>query len=168
VRFRLLLLDASRWTEGCGEPAPAPLVDEPRAAEFAGRALAVRRRALCRRLQGLDWSDPTARHKARIAAKKMRYAAEFFLGLGPKSRSDRYPPFIDALSDMQDGLGRLNDLVVAEAMIPRALDAVDVAQAERVSYAAGMMMGLNLAGVGKLAKSTRRASRAFIDAPVWW
>jgi hypothetical protein len=37
-----------------------------------------------------------------------------------------------------------------------------------VGYAAGVVMGGNLAGVGKLGKAARRASRAFLDAPIWW
>jgi inorganic triphosphatase YgiF len=169
-RFRLLLLDAARWVEGCADAAPDIDVPAIRAADFAADALASRRRALCRRIEGLDWTDPVARHKVRIAAKKMRYASEFFLGMGPKSRSDRYRPFLAALAAMQDKLGRLNDLSVAEPMILHILDAArdPGSGADRVGYAAGVVMGGNLAGVGKLGKAARRASRAFLDAPIWW
>jgi inorganic triphosphatase YgiF len=171
-RFRLMLLDAARWVEGCGDPEPR-LVARAQgacAADYAAKALASRRRALCKRIDDLDWGDPFARHKARIAAKKMRYASEFFLGLGPKSRSDRYRPFVEALSEMQDKLGRLNDLAVAEAMVlhtlEAALDSPD--RTQRIGYAAGVVMGRNLARADKLAKSARRASGAFVRTPVWW
>ncbi|HEY2177929.1 MAG TPA: CHAD domain-containing protein [Caulobacteraceae bacterium] len=172
-RFRLMLLDAARWVEGCGEPAEPALIARAQgafAADFAARALAARRKALCKRIEDLDWGDPFARHKVRIAAKKMRYASEFFLGLGPKSRSGRYRPFVEALSEMQDKLGRLNDLSVAETMILHTLEAaLDTRDgAQRIGYAAGVVMGRNLAHSDKLARSARRASRAFADTPVWW
>ena len=171
-RFRLLLLDAARWVEGCGDAEPMRLEGEDarRADDFAAEALSSRRRALCRRIDGLDWSDPVARHKVRIAAKQMRYASEFFVALGPKSRSDRYQPFLKALSAMQDKLGRLNDLAVAEPMILGVLEGARDSRvgADKVGYAAGMMMGANLAVSGKLARSARRTSHAFLDTPIWW
>jgi inorganic triphosphatase YgiF len=171
-RFRLMLLEATRWIEGCAEPGPAlasPLAEMP-AAEFAALALSGRRRALARRVESLDWEDPFARHKVRIAAKKMRYAAEFFVGLGPKSRSDRYRPFVDALAKMQSKLGRLNDLSVAEPMIFHALDNSPETRGrpERVGYVAGMVMGRSLAKTEKLSKSARRASHAFLGVQTWW
>jgi inorganic triphosphatase YgiF len=171
-RFRLLLLDAARWVEDCGAPEPALVTDDLArcAAEFATGALDDRRRALCRRIADLDWNDPFARHKLRIAAKKMRYASEFFLGLGPKSRSDRYRHFVKALAKMQDSLGRLNDLSVAEPLILATLGAAadPAAPAERLGYAAGVVMGRNLARSDKLAKSARRAGHTFLNTPMWW
>ena len=169
-RFRLMLLDAARWVEGCGD---APSVSDSlsiQAADFAADALAAQRRLLCRRIERLDWRDPIARHKVRIAAKKMRYASEFFLDLGPKGKSDRYRPFVKALADMQDKLGRLNDLTVAEPIILDALGAAPnaAAAADRVGYAAGLVMGRNLATAGRLTKSARRTGRAFVNTPTWW
>ncbi len=167
-RFRLLLLDAAHWIEGELEPAVGQ--EDPRAADFAATALAKRRHALRRHLEALDWNDPFERHKARIAAKKMRYASEFFLDMGPRSRSDRYKPFVKALSALQDDLGRLNDFTVAEPMLPTILQSAtsEAVEAERVGYAAGLILGRDLAQAPKLTKSARRASRAFLDMPIWW
>ena len=163
-RFRLLLLDAARWIEG--DAAPTSDEADPPVAAFAVQALDKQRQTLRARLKKLDWSDAEARHKARIAAKKMRYASEFFLDLGPKSRADDYRPFVKALAVLQDKLGALNDLTVAEPMIPSLLRGAP--DAERVAYAAGLIMGRDLAGADHLAKSAKRASRAFLDMPAWW
>ena len=169
-RFRLLLLEAARWIETELDLAPAHDNADPRAADFAHQALGEQRRALRRRLENLDWSDPEARHKTRIAAKKMRYASEFFLDLGPRSRASGYRPFIKTLSVLQDRFGRLNDLAVAEPMIPIVLGAADAepADARTVAYAAGLIMGRALAKSRGLTKSARRASADFLDAPIWW
>ena len=67
-------------------------------------------RRLRKRIEGLDENDAPARHRVRIAAKKARYAAEFFHDLLPGKAAKRY---IRALSALQDKLGLLNDLAVA-------------------------------------------------------
>ncbi|HEY1448670.1 MAG TPA: CHAD domain-containing protein [Caulobacteraceae bacterium] len=169
-RFRLLLLDVARWIETELDPALAHHDTGPRAADFAHDALGEQRRALRRRLETLDWSDPEARHKTRIAAKKMRYASEFFLDLGPRSRASSYRPFIKSLAVLQDRFGRLNDLAVAEPMIPVVLGATiaEPAEAQKVAYAAGLIMGRALGKSKGLTKSARRAGAEFLDAPIWW
>lgn len=52
--------------------------------------------------------SPEARHALRVQLKRLRYASEHFSGLVPMPRS-----FQAGLADLQDGLGRLNDQVVA-------------------------------------------------------
>ena len=167
-RFRLLLLDAARFIEGDVRPGLEPGEADPAVEVFATEALEKQRRALRKGLESLDWAEPYARHKVRIAAKKMRYASEFFLDIGPKSRSERYRPFVKTLSALQDGLGALNDLTVAEPMIPELLRQAAAPDAERVAYAAGLILGRDLAGAGKLARSAKRAGRDFLETPTWW
>ena len=55
--------------------------------------------------------DDHRRHRARIAAKKVRYAIEFFASLYPR-RAVRH--YVDALTELQDDLGWPNDAVVAD------------------------------------------------------
>ncbi len=169
-RFRLLLLDAARWVETAVEIDYAHGRGDPPVADFAGEALARRRRALRRRLGALDWREPLERHKTRIAAKKMRYASEFFVGMGPASRADAYVPFIKSLSRLQDELGSLNDLTVAEPLVPAVLEGAPMEGPDlrRVGYAAGLIMGRSLARSKKLTRSARRAGDTFLGTPTWW
>ena len=169
-RFRLLLLDAARWVETGVVVDFAPGGGDRSAADFAAEALAKRRKALRRRLRTLDWRDPLERHKTRIAAKKMRYASEFFVGMGPASRTDAYDPFVKSLARLQDELGGLNDLTMAEPLVPAVLENVPLEgpDVRRVGYAAGLIMGRRLARSKKLTRSAQRAGDAFLDAPTWW
>ena len=64
----------------------------------------------------------------RIAAKKLRYAAEFFEPLY-KAHAKRHRRFITAMSGLQDELGSLNDLATAPDMLS-ALGLSDVVGAE--------------------------------------
>lgn len=58
--------------------------------------------------------DEAARHRVRIAAKHMRYATEFFMGLYGEGKTKRY---VKALAAVQKDLGRLNDYVTAQRLL---------------------------------------------------
>ena len=75
--------------------------------------------------------DDRERHKARIAAKNLRYAGEFFTSLYEGKRATRRrKTFLDALETLQDDLGDLNDRVTAPSVFKRlGLDKLDVANA---------------------------------------
>src|SRR3974377_2506317 len=66
----------------------------------------------------LDALDPQHRHKLRIQAKKLRYAAEFFGPAFPHKKSmRRRKDFIESLQQLQDALGELNDIAVNEKLL---------------------------------------------------
>lgn len=66
--------------------------------------------------------DAEAKHEVRIALKKLRYAGEFFRSLYPRKDVKK---FRDALTDMLDLLGKLNDLTVARGLCATLMDAAD-------------------------------------------
>ncbi|WP_246749933.1 CHAD domain-containing protein [Mesorhizobium caraganae] len=83
------------------------------------------------RFSGRAWTDPIRGCRNRwIAAKKLRYAAEFFEPLyESKAETKRHRRFITAMKDLQDQLGSLNDLATAADMLA-ALELSDVAGAK--------------------------------------
>jgi len=91
-----------------GSPAAA-MVDTP-AREFASRLLERRQGTLLQRGASLPHAPADERHAARIAAKKLRYATEFFADLFSGKRARAYRK---ALTHLQDVLGVLNDATVA-------------------------------------------------------
>ncbi|MCJ2090545.1 CHAD domain-containing protein [Methylobacterium sp. E-005] len=114
-QWRSLIIDLAGWVE------TGAWITHPSAAEdgkdFAVRVLDKARGRLKTRGRGLKHLDPHTRHRARIAAKKLRYGAEFFSGLYHKKKAQRrQAKFGDALSDLQDHLGALNDLETARSM----------------------------------------------------
>ncbi len=72
--------------------------------------------------EDFDDLDAEAKHELRIALKKLRYAGEFFRSLYPRKDVKR---FRDALTDLLDLLGKLNDLTVARALCGRLMEAED-------------------------------------------
>lgn len=117
-RFARLMLGLGGWYVGARWRGPhsgrrqrkldAPLV------KFARKVMARDQAALLRKGRRLPQADPAERHRVRIAAKKTRYASEFFQSLQP---SKRVRPYIAALADLQDTLGWLNDAAVADGLL---------------------------------------------------
>jgi CHAD domain-containing protein len=61
--------------------------------------------------------DDAARHRVRIEAKKLRYAAEFFGALFPDKTAKRERKrFANAIEAMLDTLGELNDIATASTL----------------------------------------------------
>jgi inorganic triphosphatase YgiF len=85
--------------------------------EFAGAVLERRHRKLRKRAAGIARATPEERHACRIAAKRLRYAAEFFAPVYSGKRAKRY---IGALEKIQDILGAVNDAATTERLLEEA------------------------------------------------
>ena len=136
--------DQTQWREG--------LDDERRDAlrmpvsEFAAQALYERHRKLMKRGRHLPDLDPGTRHRARIAAKKLRYAMEFFATLYEKKTLQNYAA---TLTQLQDDLGWRNDLAVANGLL-RDLAATTPDAAIGAAYARGFLASRMAGDYGKL------------------
>lgn len=159
---RLLMIDILEWSEVGAwrmEPAPgaAPLLVMP-ARAFASSVLDRYRRRLKKRGRGLATLDPESRHRARIEAKKLRYAAEFFRSLFErKKESRRAETFLSALEDLQEGLGALNDIATGEALA-------------RTLAARGIDLPATATGQDepRLLHQAEKAYDRFVDAKPFW
>jgi triphosphatase len=102
---------AAGWRQSSAEPTLAALA-EP-VAWRATQILARYHHRLLKRCRHLLKGTPRQRHRVRLAAKRARYAAEFFqpLNLGVGKR------YIQVVRALQDDLGLLNDAVVAKRLL---------------------------------------------------
>lgn len=117
-RYQHLIKELSDWIETRAwrdELAPKrrdrlklPAVD------LARTVLASERRRLIKRGRALKTADDAQRHRVRIAAKRTRYAVEFFASLF-SGRVVR--PYLAALSGLQSELGAMNDGAVARRLL---------------------------------------------------
>lgn len=87
-------------------------------AKFAKRRLGKRAVQVLQLANCPQENFMTAQHRLRIAFKHLRYAIEFFSALLPQAKSQDYH---QAAAGLQDLLGRMNDLVVAEQISHIAL-----------------------------------------------
>jgi triphosphatase len=82
--------------------------------ELARQILDRWHKQLRKRGRNLTHLSVAERHAVRIAAKKLRYAAEFFSGLYAQKQAQVY---LDALAGLQDGLGMLNDIATTHRLL---------------------------------------------------
>lgn len=118
VRYTRLMLGLQRWLLTCGwregsTPRQRRALEQP-LPRFAKQALRQRQRRLRKRGKLLLSGTPDERHQIRIAAKKTRYAAEFFASL---FKAGKVRAYVKPLSRLQDVLGVLNDLQVADGLL---------------------------------------------------
>ena len=108
VLFAAALANAS-GANAAGDAGHAVHLARP-ARDYARPLLRRRHRDLVALGADLAHATPETRHAARLAAKKLRYAAEFFASLYPSKRTRSYRR---ALAALQDELGLWNDTAVA-------------------------------------------------------
>ncbi len=133
-RTRHMMLDLAEWIARAGWPDRRGSGDD----DVSARAFAITALDRCSRRakkRGRDLADldDADRHAARKAAKKLRYAAEFFGSLFVRKRERRrYARFIASLQVLQDQLGALNDLATAALVLER-LSVADDPEARRLT-----------------------------------
>jgi triphosphatase len=123
ARYTALLLALGAWIAGEGWKQ-AGLPSEPLAQAVRKAAPQLVQHAAARvrkRARAYDLHRPECLHKVRIAAKKERYAREFFDAVGHGKRAARRH---DLLADMQDELGTINDSAVARDLVAQLRDRV--------------------------------------------
>jgi triphosphatase len=136
-RFTVLMLNAALFFQSLPAHQTMGAEAPQRARDFACAMLGRRHRALCKRgKRHLRDAAPAERHEARIVAKQLRYAAEFFAPLFSSRRAEQY---IKTLSRLQGVLGRLNDLATAKVLIDDMAPAGNTPPA--LAHAVGMLRG---------------------------
>lgn len=174
-KTRKLMIDLLAWIEAGPwltgpEGRSAGLRDAP-IGGYAAQILDTRFRKLRKMGKRLGTLDPTARHRVRIEAKKLRYAAEFFSALNAgKTDRRRYESFLKTMKAFQDYLGELNDLHTGHEMaedLARSAERNGVAQ-PTVLFAAGHLSGEQDEQFVPLLKGAVKAYEAFADTPRFW
>jgi inorganic triphosphatase YgiF len=151
ARFRALMIDVAAWVETGSWLAASPTP----AKAFAAHALQARLQKVQKGGKHLAAADDAARHRLRIEAKKLRYAAEAFASLYGRKSAGR---FISRVKDLQTTLGDLNDLAVAGALVGSLKLDPDAA------FAAGELVGLRMAGKARLIAKAEKAFKRLMDA----
>jgi triphosphatase len=175
LRFRDLALDTAAWIEtGDWTRNPDDAAGMLRQRPFAAEAAEQLRRQWKKILKSgkhLDRLDPQHRHKLRIQAKKLRYAAEFFAPAFRRKRAIRHKKdFVAGLQQLQDALGELNDIAVNEKLLEQlGEDAGAKRHGGRVRKAfVGRLSGREEARIAPVLKEAERAYAAFAKAKPFW
>jgi triphosphatase len=156
-RYQRLLLQLGIWMEQASASTHNMTLDE-----FASTILQKRHRQL--RKHGKRWHGMSGeeRHAARIAAKKLRYAAEFFASLYSK---DQTQPYLRRLARLQDTLGELNDMAVTDRLIARLMGARPSRELGEVPL---VVMNWNAQSTRRKLKKLKTRWNRFADTAPFW
>lgn len=169
--FRRFMVDLSAWIEA------GPWLTRSESAEargqdvraFAAAELRRRRRAVRRKGRHLDALDAPARHRVRIAAKKLRYASEFFAELTCGRRAERrHHRFVARLETLQGVLGELNDIETGRGLAERIAEGRPGGEAPDIAFAAGHAVGEQDEREAALLRDAVKAHSRFSDAKPFW
>jgi len=156
--------DLQEWIEhGAWRTCHQDLRHE-RLRRFAVRRLDRKLRKFRKRSRHLDSLAPRPRHKVRIAAKQLRYGFEFLapLAKGPKARA-RWKQLVEPLKEMQDALGKLNDMRSETRIAPRI-----ARESRSAAFAAGRFMGAEHARAAALLRQAAKAARRLRRRQLFW
>lgn len=171
--FRALIWSACRLAilpDWDSEPAEAaadgPTAPVARLRPFAAATLARRWRQLKRRGAAIETLDAEALHEMRLAAKRLRYAAELFAPLWPGKPARR---FLKRLAVLQEALGLANDTHVARALAAGLGQPAEPAGSGRAgAWAVGLAEGFALARGAGARRDAIRAWGGLRKAEPFW
>lgn len=156
-----LALRRKAWRDGARDDATRT-GDPGSAREFAARALDRLHRRAVKKCQGLAALTPEQRHRARIALKKARYAAEFFETLfDAPARARRY---LRSLGKIQESLGADNDAAAAA----RLLREIEADGGGQTAFASGFVRGWRAHEQALSAAGAKRSEKLVKKLEPFW
>ena len=161
-RFTLLILttvgwiEAGRWASDSNTSAAMPIRD------YARLSLTKQDKRLRRSATDHPERLPDEPlHRLRILCKQLRYTGEFFTTLFPRRESAAN---LAALAALQDLLGQLNDIAVAQARLTGLPSAADGG----LAWAAGLIAGWHAGRRPELRGQVAKLWRRYAKAPRYW
>jgi inorganic triphosphatase YgiF len=152
-----------RWREQPVDESSARLFAPAR--ELAAELLARRDRKARSLGESVDGLPLAALHRLRIRVKRLRYASELLGSLYPDRRRKRY---LERLSELQDRLGQLADLVTVQRLLADLIERVAPEQRPGCARAAGFVEGWATADAARATRRIGRAWRAFARTRPFW
>jgi inorganic triphosphatase YgiF len=163
-RFQLSLrhwIESRGWRNELATGSLAVLLQP--APKFAAGVLGRWHRKALKRGAHFRHLHPNARHRLRVALKKLRYAVEFFqavYGDGGPSKA-----YLECLEKLQDGLGHANDASVAWPFLCTLAGDRLTAEAQRTI---GAVMGWQARDRLEIGWVLRKDWRRFKIIPTFW
>lgn len=162
ARLRRFTARLDTWLEGRGWYADD--ADIPDVSTFAREALNKRMRKIRDVAARADELTVPECHELRIAVKKLRYSLEFLSGVLPQKRAQRTSAI---LKRMQDSLGHLNDLDVAERTIAVASAGATPAERRLIKKAGDALKAAYRKAAAKAEPETEKLCSKFVKLPAF-
>ncbi len=140
-----------------------PLAPDKRLRPLAGKILARQSKRANKRGRAARSHEEGDLHRLRIALKKLRYAAEFFV---PLYKTGKVKNYLSQVKRLQDSLGGLNDIAHARMVLAQLAPAAH--KNGNLRFAAGMVQGWYRARrPGQVKKAMARWDKLKSVPPFW-
>lgn len=164
LAFHLAAWAARRgWREGADDDLLSR--QEGAITPFAAHVLERRCRQVRKRGKRFAHLAPAERHRLRIALKKLRYGIEFFAGLFPAKRVER---FREAATRLQERLGHDNDVDVASRLAHALVEPLGPDRMAEAAIGGGQLVGWYACQAGEVERDTRRAWKKLTKQEPFW
>ncbi|OHC82943.1 MAG: hypothetical protein A3G73_07470 [Rhodospirillales bacterium RIFCSPLOWO2_12_FULL_67_15] len=164
-RYVRLVAALATWAAG-GTPSSRQPVADAQAGKpvraLAWQLISRRRRKIAAAGRRFDDMSEDERHRLRIRVKRLRYAVDLLGSLFARRRVERW---LKALTDLQDALGALNDIVLGRRLLARLTANSGSAAAAERHYAAGLVIGWHAHRVRKREKNLKKTLHKFAALP---
>ena len=175
ARYRYLLIDlcALGHADDLGRAgADAPGLDQP-LSELASSALSRAHHKLLKQGNGFETLSKSDRHEVRIALKRLRYALDFF---GSIFDGELKKKFSKRLARLQDDLGRMNDVAVAQSMLAGLVGVANNGSEPaapgishgQLAFAAGAILGWHRRRAAEIDLQLVKDWNSFVRAQPFW
>jgi CHAD domain-containing protein len=166
-RFQILLRGLQQWMAAGPLAADRPSAEARSARHFAEDMLATRTAKVMKKAATLQTLNVDQRHRLRIAAKKLYYAAGLFESLFVERKAaQRLASFRKRLKKLLDALGALNDIAVRQRLVQQLLRAPHRVTASEKA-AAQALRSLDQRETGALLQAAVKAGRRLADRPLF-
>ncbi len=105
------------------------------------------------------------RHQMRIKVKRLRYTTDFFGAVFP---CKALKPYRENLASLQDALGYLNDVAVAEELVARSCQGVRGKALDHCRFAGGVIIGWHSRALADSEQRLIRNVEKFISSKPFW
>lgn len=160
------VLDMGIWLESRAwrREETARSLDRP-LADLAREVLRKRHKRSLKLGRDFEGLSDEALHRLRISLKKLRYASEFFVSLYGRERTRSY---LASLRQLQDDLGHLNDVAVAESRLGELCAGHDGDDMEALQNASGTVIGWYTHALAQIRPRIAQDWYAFTHTKTFW
>ncbi len=164
--YNAFALRVGQWIEGRqwrGQDATRDNLEQT-IDSFARKTLGKRHSKALKAGESFATLTTEQRHELRIILKKLRYSLEFFTSLFSKKSQK---PFLASTKALQNDLGHLNDIAVAEKLLA-TLQASARKPNQDLANAAGLVIGWHAHGYAMIEPQLQRHWEHFARQPAFW
>jgi inorganic triphosphatase YgiF len=165
-RYLSFVLDLGAWLDGRGWRGKGSEASLQRSLiGLASDVLQTRHKQAMKLGRKFDRLPDEALHRLRLSLKKLRYSTEFFTTLYDSERTRDY---LTSLRRLQDDLGHLNDVSVAESRLTDLCARAGHEEAGELQMASGVVIGWHSHALARIRPRIAKDWRAFTRAEPFW